>query len=407
MKPSTDAERLEIIAPDRRKHADEIIDLCAKVFSSYHTYFEMLRDVGYHVTVQPYDWRVSRIGLLDGRIVAHWGVVGYTMRIGGAKVRVGGVTCVVTHADYRKRGFMPPTARGSISAMRAAGYDMTALFGIDNYYDRYGYVNAWPDEQYTIRRSDLPSGGPASAVRTFQPRYVRELTKLANRHYRRCTGTAVRTRFPEPHGEANLNWECLTWFDANRRPAGYVVVDPTGQQLTCHEHAGDPDDVLRVLAQRARKTEQREVRFLALHGATPLAAKLRRMNCRVETNYRRCGGAMISTLNLRSTLTKIAPELSRRLKRSPLDGWRGPLLIADAREKLTLVVNRGNVRVAPPTRTKHAIRGGAAIARLLLGSDEPDEVIDGGGIRTRGDARTLARVLFPNERPNLCSLDRY
>ena len=407
MKPSTDAERLEIIAPDKDKHADEIIDLCAKVFSGPVDYFRMLRGVGHHFLEQSYDWRVSRVGLLDGRIITHWGVVGYTMRIGGARVRVGGVTCVATHAEHRRQRLMPPTGRASIDAMRAAGYDMTVLFGIDNYYDRYGYVNAWPDEQYTIRRCDLRAPGPALAVRKFQRRYLDKLTTLANRHYGRCTGTAVRTTFPEPHGDAKLDWERLMWLDAKGRPAGYVVLDPNREQLTCHEHAGDPDDVLRVLAQRARKTEQREIRFLTLHDATPLAAKLRRMNCRVEANYRRCGGAMISTLNLRSTLTKIAPELSRRLKRSPLDGWRGPLLIADARERLTLVINRGNVRIAPPTRTKHAIRGGAAIARLLLGSDEPDEVIDGGGIRTTGDARTLARVLFPNERPNLCSLDRY
>jgi len=407
MKPSTDAERLEITAPDKGTHADEIIDLCAKVFSGFHTYFEMLRDVAYHVTEQSYDWGASRIGLLDGRIVTHWGVVGYTMRIGGAHVRVGGVTCVATHADYRKRGLMPQTGRASIEAMRAAGYDMTALFGIDNYYDRYGYVNAWPDEQYIIRRNDLQSRGPMLAVRKFSARYLDELTKLANRHYGRCTGTAVRTTFPEPHGEAKLNWERLMWLDGKRRPAGYVVVDPHRERLTCHGHAGDPDDVLRVLAQRARKSEQHEIRFLALPSATPLAAKLRRMNCRVETNYRRCGGAMISTLNLRSTLAKIAPELSRRLKRSPLDGWRGSLLIADAREKLTLVIDCGDVRIAPPTRTKHAIRGGDAVARLLLGSDEPDAVIEGGGIRTTGDARMLARVLFPNEHPDLCDLDRY
>ncbi|MBN1917300.1 MAG: GNAT family N-acetyltransferase [Verrucomicrobia bacterium] len=407
MNRSTDAERLEIIAPDKRRHADGIIDLCAKVFSTSHTYFEMLRDVGYHVTVQSYDWRVSRIGLLDGRIVSHWGVVGYTMRIGGARVRVGGVTCVATHADYRKHGLMPPTGRASIAAMRAAGYDMTVLFGVDDYYDRYGYVNAWPYENHLVRRADLPVDGRSPAVHTFQPYYLDELTKMANRYYGRCTGTAVRVRFPDPHGEANLNWECLTWLGARRRPAGYVVVDPNGPRLTCHEHAGDPDEVLRVLAERARRAEQREIRFLTLHCATPLAARLRRMNCRVETDYRRCGGPMIGTLNLRSTLTKIVPELARRLRRSPLVGWRGPLLVADAREKVTLVINRGAVRVAPPARTRHLIRGGDAIARLLLGSDEPDEVIEGGGIRTTGDARMLARVLFPNERPNLCNLDHY
>jgi hypothetical protein len=309
--------------------------------------------------------------------------------------------------EHRKRGLMPPTGRASIEAMRAAGYEMTMLFGIDDYYDRYGYVSAWPEVHYTIRRYDLRFRGPAPAAREFQPRYLDELTKLANRYYGRCTGTAVRTTFPEPRGDDKRCWQRLVWLGANRRPAGYVVVDPTDKHLTCHEHAGDPDDVLRALVEPARKSDHTEIRFLTLHGATPLAAKLRRMNCRTETSYRRCGGAMISTLNLRSTLTKIAPELSRRLKRSPLDGWRGPLLIGDEREKVTLLVNRGNVRVAPATRTKHAIRGGEAIARLLLGSDEPDAVIEGGGIRTTGDARLLSCVLFPNEHPNLCSLDRY
>ena len=72
-----------------------------------------------------------------------------------------------------------------------------------------------------------------------------------------------------------------------------------------------------------------------------------------------------------------------------------------------LVVNRGQVRVATATKTKHAVRGGEAIARLILGSDEPDAIIEAGGIRTTGDARMLARVLFLGQRPSLCMLDGY
>ena len=44
---------------------------------------------------------------------------------------------------------------------------------------------------------------------------------------------------------------------------------------------------------------------------------------------------------------------------------------------------------------------------MILGSDEPDEVIDAGGIRTTGDARMLARVLFPSQHPSLCMPDEY
>lgn len=405
MKQRTDAERLEVIAPDEHTHAEEIIDLCAKVFSGFRDYYAMRTDVGYHVLEQGYDWRASRIGLLDGRIAAHWGVIGYTMRIAGARVRVGGVTCVVTHGEYRKRGLMPPTGRASIEAMRAAGYDVTMLFGIDDYYDRFGYVNAWAEQDWFVRTSDLPSERPRAALRRFSPRDMDGLKTLYDRAYARATGTAVRQRFPLPHGGAK--WDQHLWLDGRRKPAGYVVTEARDARLTCHEQAGDVDGVLRALGQLARKAGCHHVRLLTLHGTGPLAARLRLMNCRVETSFRRCGGSMIAVLNLHTTLRKLTRELSRRLKRSPLADWRGRLLIADARDKATLVINRGDVHVAAPTRTKHAIRGDEALARLLIGSDGPDGVIDAAGIRPTGDGRALARVLFPDERPNLCNLDRY
>ena len=395
---------LQVIAPDKDEHGDEIVDLTAKVFSATAGYYVLRPDVSYNLFEQGCDWAVSRIGLLDRRIVTNWTVIDYTMRIGTARVRVGGVTCVATHPDYRKRGLMRRTGLGSMAAMRDAGYDISMLFGIEDYYDRYGYVNAWPDTIYTIKTSDLPAMGRSVRLRPFSPKNLDELTKLYNRAYARCTGTAVRSGFPRSHRPPH--WEGRFWQESGR-PAGYVATQASDDVLTCREHTGDPDVVLGVLKKLADEAKCRNVRFLALHGATPLAARLRRENCSVTTNYTRSSHGMIHVLSLRSTLGKMTKELGRRLKQSPLHAWRGPLLIASGREKVTLVVNQGGVRVAPPTRTKHAIRGGEAIGRLLIGSDEPDAVIDGGLIRTTGDARMLAHVLFPNEHPELCQLDCY
>ncbi len=394
---------LQVIAPDRHEHGDEVVDLTAKVFSTSGGYYQARRDVSYHLFEGGCDWGVSRIGLLDGRIVTYWAVVDYTMRIGTARVRVGGVTCVATHPDYRKRGLMRRTGLASMAAIREAGYDLSMLFGIEDYYDRYGYVNAWPETTYTIKTSDLPVKGRAVRLRPVSAKDFDGLTKLYNRTYARCTGTAVRSTFPLSHSP---NWRYLFWQES-RRPAGYVVTHTHGDTLTCRGHAGDPDRVQGVLAHLADESKCHNVRFTALHAATALAARLRRENCRVTTEYKRSAHAMIHVLNVRSTLGKMAKELSRRLKHSPLHVWRGQLLLANGREKVTLSINRGQVRVAPPARTKHAIRGGEAIGRLLIGSDEPDAVIDGGLIRTTGDTRMLAHVLFPNEHPELCQLDCY
>jgi predicted acetyltransferase len=137
-----DPRRLELFAPDPRLHGEELIDLIAKSFGSYFRMRDNCRK-GY-VLDSHYDWQASRIGLIDGRIVTHYGVWGYDMRIGAACVRVGGIGGVATHAGFRKRGLMAKTVAATIEAMSQVGYDMTVLFGIPDLYHRFGYVRAWP-----------------------------------------------------------------------------------------------------------------------------------------------------------------------------------------------------------------------------------------------------------------------
>jgi predicted N-acetyltransferase YhbS len=129
-----------VIAPDRRKHADAVIDLMGKALPQGRGYYWMrdaCRDV--YLLRAHYDWRPSRIGLISNRVVTHFGIWDYQMRVGSARVRVGGVGGVATDADYRKRGLMDRTARASMEAMRAQGYDVSLLFGIDDFYHRFGY----------------------------------------------------------------------------------------------------------------------------------------------------------------------------------------------------------------------------------------------------------------------------
>jgi hypothetical protein len=116
---------------------------------------------------------------------------------------------------------------------------------------------------------------------------------------------------------------------------------------------------------------------------------------------------MVRTVNLAAALEKMRGELGRRLRASRLAGWRGNLLLCDAREKVTLAIDRSRVRVGPPARSKHAIRGGDAVAQLLIGTEDPGEVAEMAGMRLAGDARQLAAVLFPSQHPALCQWDRY
>ena len=402
---STAAPDLTIVPPDRRKHAEALCDLVAKVFSGngYYTFRNICRK-GY-ILNSHYDWQASRIGLVGERPVTHFGVWGMTMRIGTARVRVGGIGAVATDADFRKRGLMARTARAAVAAMRECGYDLSLLFGISDFYHRFGYIRAFSPSAYTVAVADLPGERPTVRPRKFNPLPRADTARLYNRASAGLTGTAVRPTF------THLTWphpmEGRLWRDGRRRLAGYVVFEVREGRLMCGEACGNAEQVLRVLAVLARQRGCQEVRFDTFHRQSPLIRRICRGNCRVEPWHRRSGGEMVATIHLGSALTKMRGELERRMRASPLADWRGRLLVADSRDAVTLALERTRVSVTAGRQSRHAIRGGDAVAQLVMGTDDPAETIAAARMRTTGDAARLAKVLFPNEHPMLGLLDRF
>jgi len=398
-----DKQAIVLTAPDPRKHAEPMIDLVAKSFGGYYRF----RDYCWRAYIfhSNYDWGVSRIGLLDGRVVTHWGVWGYSMRIGSALVKAGGIGAVATDADCRKQGLMARTAAASIEAMREAGYDFSLLFGIDDFYYRFGYTRSWSDTAYIVKTSDLPKEKPSVRVRKFATRHREDIARIYTREHAGMTGTAVRPTYLAQASPGHH--QGYLWTDARGRTAGYVLAAPAGAFFDCVETGGDLEQALRVVARLARKAGLAEVRFLTFPYASPMARWLRSWNCRAETIHRRRGGGMVRTINLPAALGKMAGELSQRLRASAMADWRGTLLVADAREKAVLAIGRGKVRLVPAGQSRHTLRGGNEIAQLLIGSTDPGEIIEGAAIRTTGDARKLAAALFPNQHPQLCTWDRY
>ncbi len=400
------SEPLRITPPDHARR-EEMYDLLAKVFphSGYWNRLDYIRRQ--YIGRGHYDWQTSRIGWIGERIVTHWGVWDYATRVGRkGRLRTAGIGMVATHGEHRKRGLMARTIDAAIPVMRDAGYDVTILFGIPDFYHRFGYVRAWPETDHLVDVVSLPDEPPDVRARAFRPdRLSGEYDRLYNREFAECTGTAIR-----PTYERRPRVDGLRWTDERGELAGYVLLSASGRELVCTEAVGDPETVLRLLARRARKDGAGSIRFRYLPPDSRLARRVRRGTCRIEASYVRSGSAMIRTLNLRTSLEHVADELSRRLGDSPLSNWRGTLVVADAREKVALRIDRGSVRVdaSPPRgRAKHAVRGGDEIAQLLLGTHEPAETIQGGGMRLSGDAAGLVDILFPAQHPTLAEWDRY
>ena len=399
--------KMRIVAPDRRRHVDGLADLMAKTFGNYFSGIEgapaRLRREGF------YDWQATRIGLVGDRIVSHFGVRGYDMRVGAARVRTAGIGGVSTHGSFRKQGVMWKTGTATVEAIRECGYDMSVLFGIPDFYHRFGYVDAWPESSHWIQVNNLPAERLPAKLKLKSFRGPRagfpDIRRLHNGEYSRLTGTAVRPTWT--HGDVAGQ----RWVDGRGKTCGYVIAHAEGPRLVCDEAAGDADQALRVLRTLAKKWGCHDIEFRMMPYLHALAVRLRRGRCRVESHYDHSGGAMVRVVNLASTLDRLCGELARRLKGSAFDGWSGTLAIQGDGEAAAIRIGKGRVSVAKPgakpTRTKHVVRAGPHVAQLVMGTDDPLEVAERGRMRLAGDARELVRVLFPRQYPMLCARDRY
>ena len=104
-------------------------------------------------------------------------------------------------------------------------------------------------------------------------------------------------------------------------------------------------------------------------------------------------------INLHSTLQKLIPLLESRVAHSYFVDWSGSLLLDAGEQTALLRFDRGKITLGTETSSENTLIAGAALSRLLIGSDEPEEIIQHEGMHCSGNAQELVCVLFPNLYP--------
>jgi predicted acetyltransferase len=398
------ADEFRVMAPDRKVHGEEIVDLNCKTFGNYFEAHPIMREL--ILRSSHYSFEHSRIGVMDGKIVTHFGILDYQMRVGAATLRTGGVGGVATHPDYRKRGLMLKTGEACLAGLRAAGFDFSLLFGIENFYHRLGYSRAWAPADYVVTLDKLGGNGRGSAIRKGALSPTDALAKLYNRQYAGITGTAVRPTF-RSWREGN-KCELFSWKGRRGQVAGYVIVRDAGAKLEVMEAVGESEAVLGAVGQLAKRFACDEIRFLKMVERSALGHRLRRGDMRVEVQHRRNSGPLARVVHLPRVMGKMAGELSQRLIAAGLGEYRGKLGITDERDGAMIAIDGGRVRVSEEsTGTKHRLVARGEISQLILGTQEPWETIEAAEMQLKGDAKFLVPAMFPAQRPMLGWMDHF
>ncbi len=139
------------------------------------------------------DGRIRVEATREGQEVSHLEIVPLTIRVGAATLRMDGIADVATETQHRRQGYARRMLQATVDYMRQRDAALTMLYGIPDFYGRFGYATAGPDHvlhlNATASAPALPEGWTARPlVDTDLP----HLQRLYEAGTARASGVAVR-----------------------------------------------------------------------------------------------------------------------------------------------------------------------------------------------------------------------
>jgi predicted acetyltransferase len=349
----------------------------------------------------------QRVVKARGQLVSHLRVVDREMQFGLATLRMGGIGALVTSPEQRGRGYAHALMQDTVNHLTEQGFDLTCLEGIPGFYQRFGYTNVMPYRQMRVRVQDALALSSPLGVRPLTPEDRPSLAELYHRCWRQRVGALVRD-------EAMWRWmlsearEGSVVVGEDGRVRGYAFYGDEAN-WTVEAVAADADAVaalLHSLAQRAQ--EAGEDAIYVKQPADASFVRLARTCCGVETIEHTYPGTgwQGRLLNIESAFTKLEPELSDRLARSPYVGWRGSLRLETEIGGISLFVDRSGVHVSTLPKTQSiCLMPQARLTQLLFGYVTVAEAAVAPGSSIPYTASPIMAALFPPTVAYIAGLD--
>jgi hypothetical protein len=393
---------------------------------------------------------------LDGKKISRTVIIPMFMRIGEAVVRMDGIGGVETEEEFRNRGYMRRVMEACVDIMTSGDGAISTLFGIEDFYPKFGYATAGPE--YTVSlplREDISEIPPIPSGWIFRPltpdempivmRIYHETTKRATGALRRheeddepdWVKSFARTSLPSTKIGVRAWNKMRGVFDSDTKDSCKVLVDPAGdivgyawegklenwwmyvrrEEFPNSFHLAEvmalspmAADVIvsacRLWAMEAKPDADRVALAIPPEGYVASAAYYEGgIVLQVNT---RCGDFMCRTLNPTRLIRQMQPEFSARLRASSLNLCG----------KVTFRTDIGDAVMSVGPEGVSADRGKGddellvempqdTLARLCLGAFETNDLLE--RLPNRPDRQTwdLMEVLFPRRHPHIYPLDRF
>ena len=341
------------------------------------------------------------------------------LRVGSARLRVGCIGAVVTHADYRRQGIGSALMQDALAYAQAREHALLLLNGAAHFYDPFGYIDVFDATEHTLSRVQILAQPPSPyRVRLATPKDAPAMLALYQRHYGPYSGSIDRTleqqehhlRFVHalPQAQAYHTREGLSYtmpviaVDSNDQPYGYLAF-PWGplRAFGCEVATDDLPATLALLQYHARLLDTLpdlsddlqwplppdSVTFYHLSDHLPV---------RSHAYHRPHAGWMASPIDVPALVRSLLPAWQDRWQcRAPV--WSGTLALTVGKATFVLHVERTGIRLLErvAAAAPAIILSPQVLLQLLLGYRPASWAAGQPGQRVPQDLVPLLTALFP------------
>jgi predicted acetyltransferase len=363
----------------------------------------------------------------DDTNAAHLWVLDLPMRIGTSEVRMAGIGDVYTERAHRMKGYMRYLYADTVRYMTDEGYDVSMLFGIPNFYTKFGYATSLPETTFTIQTRDAEAAattGYAGTPRPIEPGDFPRVLELHNRENAERTGSLIRTAegFTEFHGtDWGVRAVPMVWEDTAGTLLAYAVWDGGPGDWGRHTtevkvgELGARDAsmfpvLLRAVAEQAVEKRCSEITF-HLPPDHAFAEYAQRFGIRWTVTYPRHSHGMMRILNQQPLFEKILSVLSDRLAKRADARAPEALSIETDLGVTTLGFGEGKVRLDGTRAPVRLSLSQDVLMQLIMGYRSARDVLTASGVDLVGmeeaELLPLLEILFPKSVPYMWVSDYF
>lgn len=189
----------ELITRAAQNHEiSEVAELVASAFADgeARVYERILNFWLAHLPDRPgFSAENLRVGVVRKKIVSAALVRQYTMRYGGALLKVAGIGSVCTHVEYRKRGYASALMQDVLAYVAEQGAHLALLHGrIPHFYENFGFSPVFPKYYMTFSTAGAAELPAYLTIREAQREDLPQLAWLYETHW---GGRVTFTRSPD------------------------------------------------------------------------------------------------------------------------------------------------------------------------------------------------------------------